>query len=83
MNKIVVHEFTMSDNEDPEIYAAGPIYEWQKSSVGQWIMEHSQPEPHWTVGLDHNIYGYRVRIIANLSDEDRTFFHLKYGNQRH
>lgn len=83
MPKVLVHEFRMADNEDPEIYAAGPIYDWQHTEIGQWVMANSWPEPHWTVDLDHNVYGFRVRIIANLSEENRTFFQLKYGNQRH
>ena len=82
MGKILVHEFNLGDSEDPEIYAAGPIYEWEQTEAGRWVMEHSNPEPHWTIGFNHDIYGYRVRIVANLADEDQTFFHLKYGNQR-
>lgn len=80
MPKVLVHEFLMGDNEDPEIYAAEPIYNWQQSDSGRWVMEHSCPEPSWTVSLDHNIYGYKVRIVANLTDEQRTFFQLKYGH---
>lgn len=83
MPKVLVHEFRMSDNEDPEIYAAGPIYDWQRTEAGQWIMIHSRPEPHWTVDIDHNTYGYRVRIVANLTEEDQTFYQLKYGNPGH
>lgn len=83
MKKILVHEFHLSDNDDPEIYAAGPIYDWQQTEAGQWVMSHSQPEPHWNMDIDHNIYGYRVRIIANLSEEDITFFQLKYGYPSH
>lgn len=81
MGRTLVHEFNMSDVEDPEIYAAGPIYSWQQTDAGQWVMKHSNPEPEWNIGFSHDTYGYQVRIIASLTEEEQTFFHLKYGNQ--
>ena len=69
----------MSDVEDPEIYAAEPIWQWQQTDAGRWVMQHSRPEPHWLVGVSHLNYGYRVQIVANLSDQDVTFFQLKYA----
>lgn len=79
MKKIVVYSFRMSDVDDPAIYAAEPIYKWQQTESGRWVMEHSVPEPEWTIGVDVNNYGYRVHITANLSEEDTTFFLLKYN----
>jgi len=79
MRRITVHSFRMNDSEDPEIYAAEPIYQWQQTEMGQWVMAHSRPEPSWTIGFDHTVYGYRVHITANLSDEDATYFLLKYN----
>ena len=32
---LVVHEFTLGDVDDPEIYAAVPLYEWQLSDAGK------------------------------------------------
>ena len=72
----------MSDVEDPEIYAAEPIWQWQQTDAGQWVMQHSQPEPHWLVGFSHLNYGYKVQIVANLSDQDVTFFQLKYATHK-
>lgn len=82
MAKVLVHEFLLSDSDDPEIYAAQPIYEWKKTEAGAWIMKHSKPEPYWTLGFHHETYSHRVRITANLTDEEQTFFQLKYGHQR-
>ena len=82
MNKLVVHEFFMSDVEDPEIYAAQPIWEWQQTEAGQWTMLHSRPEPHWLVSLSHERYGYVVRIVANLTEQNTTFFQLKYATHK-
>jgi hypothetical protein len=34
ISTVVVHEFTMGDVEDPDIYAAEPLLAWQKSEAG-------------------------------------------------
>jgi len=80
MTKLVVHSFTMSDCEDPEIYAAEPVWQWQQTDAGRWIMENSRPDPQWTVSLDHRTYGYRVHITANLEPDLATYWALKWGN---
>ena len=79
MKKIVVHTFRIAESEDPEIYAAEPIWQWQQTEMGQWVMAHSRPEPEWHMNHDHTTFGYRVHITATLSDEDSVFFLLKYN----
>lgn len=78
---VCVHEFATSDFEDPEIYAAGPLWNWQQSESGQWVIEHAVEQPYWVKHIDHNTYAYRFRIIAQLSEQDQTFFKLKWGTQ--
>lgn len=81
MQKIVVHTFTMSDVADVEIYAAQPIWEWQQTEIGKWVMAHSQPEPYWTMGFSTTSYRHQVTIVAQLQDQDATYFQLKYGHK--
>lgn len=81
MQKIVVHTFNMSDVDDPEIYAAQPIYEWQQTEIGKWITAHSKPEPYWTLGFSTSSHCHRVTIVAQLQDQDATYFQLKYGHK--
>jgi hypothetical protein len=76
---VCVHEFVMSDVEDPEIYAAGPVWEWQRSEAGQWVTEHAIGQPYWIRNTDYNTYGYQCRIMARLSEQDHVFFKLKWG----
>ena len=78
--KVKVFECRIGDCEDPELYAAAPIYEWQKSEPGKWVTEHAIESPNWLVYLDHLTYGYRVSITAKLTESDATFFKLKYDN---
>lgn len=76
---VIVHTIRMSDVEDPDLFVAQPIYEWQQSEEGKWIMENSAPTPSWHRELDHNIMGYRYTIRAYLSPKNYTYWKLKYG----
>ena len=73
-----VHYIRMGDVEDPELYIAQPIYEWQQTEKGKYIMEHSKPEPMWVRCINHSTYGYDYKIKAYLTPEQLTFYRLKY-----
>ena len=75
---ICVHEFTMGDVEDPDLYAAQPIWEWQESEEGKFVMEHAVEKPYWIRQMDYNGYGIQYKIIARLSEPNQTFFKLKF-----
>jgi hypothetical protein len=75
---VLVHTFRLGDVDDPEIYAAEPIWEWQQSAAGCWVMEHAVNQPWWTQRMDYRCYGYEFNIFARLSEADATFFRLKY-----
>jgi hypothetical protein len=75
---ICVHEFSMGDVEDPDLYAAQPISEWQDSAAGKFVMEHAVEKPYWIRQIDHSSYGYQYRIMARLSEPNQTFFRLKF-----
>ncbi len=77
--KVKVHEFTMGDVDDFEIYVAEPLLKWEKSEQGQWVMANASEVPYWTSGWDLNSYGTKVSIIAELKEEDATYFNLKWG----
>jgi len=74
-----VHEFTITAQEDPEIYAAGPLYDWEHSEMGQWVMKNSKITPSFNIVTSLDIYGYRCYITADLEGEALTFFKLKWG----
>lgn len=80
MIQLVVHSFTVSDVEDPEIYAAGPILDWQNTDAGSWVMEHAVEPPCFFQQIDYNTYGYKYMIKATLKDEDALYYKLKWGN---
>ena len=74
----LVHSFTMGDVDDPDIYAAQPIYEWQQTEAGRWVVANALDKPSWQRQLNHLTYGYQYQIRAHLSPEQITFFELKF-----
>ena len=74
----IVHEFSLSDVEDPDLLAAEPIWNWQQSDSGKWVMENAIQKPSWHRHIDIHTYGYRYQIRADLTDEQVTFFELKF-----
>jgi hypothetical protein len=77
MKRIVFHTFTMGDVEDPEIYIAQPIYEFQKSPKGQWMMEHGQDLRYQYV-MDYNSYSYKVVLYGEVEDKLAIEYYLKW-----
>jgi hypothetical protein len=74
--KYVLHEFTMGDVEDVEIYAAEPIYNWQQTPEGKFCMEKAE-DVYWTSVIDPASFGHRIKIIGTLTDKYATFYALK------
>lgn len=81
IHTVVVHSFLMGDVEDPDLYAAQPLLEWQHSEAGDWIMNHAVETPEWHRHLDHSVYGYQFTIVAKLKDRDFTFWTLKWNSR--
>jgi hypothetical protein len=79
---VIVHLFTMGDVEDPEIYAAQPIWEWQQTEAGKWVMENAIEEPYWARYIDHTTYSYQYKIVAKLTEANATWYKLKYDYPR-
>lgn len=79
ISNIVVQEFSIGDVEDPDLYAAQPISEWQTSEAGQFVLTHAVEKPYWTRTIDQLSYGYRYAIVAKMRESDQTFFKLKFA----
>jgi len=75
---VIVHKFRMGDVEDPQLYAAEPLYKWETSEMGQWVMKNSIDQPTWNLIPNLDIYGHEVIIRATLRPEDYTYWKLKY-----
>ena len=80
IHKTVVHKFLMGDVEDPDLYAAEPLLEWQHSEMGEFVMSRAVEIPEWHRMADMMNYGYQYAVIAKLKEKDYTFWILKWGN---
>lgn len=74
---MIFHKFTIGDCEDPEIYAAGQLLAWESTDAGEWVMKHC-PDTRYKIMSDFDHYGYQVVIYGNLSEQDTTYYTLKY-----
>lgn len=79
--KVIVHEFQVSDVEDPVLYAAQPLYEWEHSEQGQWVMTHAVEKPMWHRLHIVDSYYNKFIIEAKFTDKDYTFWQLKWGSK--
>lgn len=79
--KTLVHKFLMGDVEDPDLYAAEPLWKWQESEMGKWVMSKAVDTPEWHRRADMMQYGYEYAIVAKLKDIDYTFWALKWGQE--
>ncbi len=81
VKELVVHQFSMGDVEDPDLYAAQPLSEWENSDFGQWVMKNACDVPTWHRMADMQMYGYRYQIRAKFKGPVLTQMLLKYGNK--
>ena len=79
VREVVVHEFTMGDVEDPDLYAAQPLWEWQQSEIGQWVMANAVETPSWYRVPDMMQYGYKFQVRAKLMGPRLTEYLLRQG----
>lgn len=79
MKEYVFHSFMMGDVDDPELYAAMPISNWQKTEQGQWVMEHC-PNPQYRFRIEQQSWGHRCELFGSLDDKSAVAFVLKWGS---
>ena len=75
---VAVHTINMGDVEDPDLYVAQPIHEWQESEAGKWVMEHAVEAPFWHRAMNPYNFGWTYYIIARLAEQDQTYWALKW-----
>ena len=75
-----IHRFRLSDVEDPEIYCAQPLYDWQQTEKGKWVMKHGV-DPTFSIFSDPLNYGYSVNISAHITPKRWTEYVLRGWDQ--
>jgi hypothetical protein len=79
---VCVHEIKMGDVEDPDLFVADPIWRWQQTPQGKFIMENAVEQPYWTSHMDYHSYGHIYRIMARLSEQNETFWRLMCSDKQ-
>ena len=75
---ISFHEFSMGDVDDVDVYVAQPIYEWQQTEQGKWVMKHANNLTYHTAP-DPHAFGYRITISGEMDTGPRlTEYLLKW-----
>ena len=75
---VQVHEFILGDVDDPDLFAARPLHKWAESEVGKWCIENAEETPYWVRSSSYEIHGYRYIVMARLSEQNETYFRLRF-----
>ena len=73
----MVYKIELGDVEDPEIYAAQPLLDWQASDHGQWVMAHGL-DPTYHMQADYMNYGYVIKVTAYITPKRWTEYCLRF-----
>jgi hypothetical protein len=79
-HRIIVHKIKLSDVEDPDLYVAEPIYQWQQTPQGKFVMEHGQ-DVSWQREIDMSTMGYAYSILAEFEPKKLTEYYLRFGKE--
>jgi len=77
---VVCHKIRMGDVEDPDLFVAEPIWQWQQTEMGKWVMENAVQEPLWQRTINDS-YGWTYSITAKLSPKNYTYWWIKWGHE--
>jgi hypothetical protein len=80
IHKLVVHKFSVGDVEDPDLYAAQPLWEWEISPPGKFVMTNAIQKPSWQRYSNPETFSYNYAIIAELEKSKLAEFYLRWGN---
>lgn len=73
----LVYKLRLGDVDDPDIYAAAPIWDWQQTEHGKWVMENGF-DPTYSITTDHLTYGYIVAIHAHFTPKQWTEYLFRF-----
>ena len=74
----IVHKILLSDIDNPDLHLAQPLWEWQQTDAGKYVMENSCPKPSWQRHMDTLTYGYQYIIVAYFTPQQLTYWRLKF-----
>ena len=79
IHEVIVHKIIMGDVEDPDLFVAEPIYNWQQTDAGKFVMDNAVIVPKWERYQNPSLWGHTYVIIAELEEKKLTEFYLRWG----
>jgi hypothetical protein len=80
LREVVFHKIKMGDVDDPDLMVADPIWKWQQSDAGRFVMENAYPESaRWERIISPNRWGWLYLIIAKMEERKLTEYYLRWG----
>jgi hypothetical protein len=80
IHQIVFHKILMGDVEDPDLFVAEPLWKWQESDAGSFVMKNAIETPRWERTLSLDYLGWTYYIIAEIEGKKLTEYYLKWGD---
>ena len=74
---VKVYGFNIGDVEDPDLYAASPLIDFERSEKGKWLKKHAT-DLYWRRMIARYDMGYDYEIRAVLYEADYLIYKLKY-----
>lgn len=74
---IKVYGFSVGDVEDPDLYAADPLLEFEKTERYKWLKKHAE-DVYWIRGPARFDLGFSYEVRAVLSEPNLILYKLKY-----
>ena len=81
MKRIVFHTLLLGDVDDPEIYAAGPLYEFMQTPKGRWLKENCS-DPLYRISPDPNTFGFKVQVYGELEEKKAVEYLLRWNKEQ-
>jgi len=78
-HEVIVHTFIMGDVDDPDLYAGQPLWEWQQTDKGKFVMDNAVEPPVYNKTIDHTQFGYKFYIKAKLPEKKLSEMYLRWG----
>jgi hypothetical protein len=75
MIQVTVHKFNMGDVEDPDLWAAQHLVEFETTEKGKWVMNNTF-EPTWNRNVHQ--FGWQYTITTTMTEHQHTYYKLKY-----
>lgn len=77
--KVIFHKFNIRATIDDDVVVAEPIYQWQQTEHGRWVMDHARDLTYHHHQSDLNHWSYDVIIRGELCDKSAVEYHLRFG----